>query len=93
MERIEYRNRHNDLIVFVPHTENSYRIEMPDFCRKYLRLGGKEGQTYIDQNDLGFVDPPGGPFITAGFDIKGKTVKKIFYDGDDLIFEVGDCDD
>lgn len=49
---------------------------------KYWRFGGKEGQERIDDNDLGFVDPSGGPFIGIGYMIEGRKVKRISASGD-----------
>lgn len=88
MDTIEYRNRHRDIISFVPISESAYRVEMPEFCRSHMRCGGKEGQTEIDMNDLGMIDPPGGPYISEGFDIKGQKVSKIRVEGNDIIVEV-----
>ena len=43
----------------------------------YWRFGGKEGQEGLNYEDLGFVDPSGGPFIEVGMEINGKTIKRI----------------
>jgi hypothetical protein len=43
----------------------------------YWRFGGREGQDSLDYNDLGFVDPSGGPFIGIGYSIEGRKVVNI----------------
>ena len=44
---------------------------------KYWRFGGKEGQDHLDFNNLLFVDPSGGPFVTLGATINGKKIDRI----------------
>ena len=44
---------------------------------EYWRFGGREGQDKIDDQDLGMCDPSGGPYITIGSNIEGKTVTRI----------------
>lgn len=55
---------------------------------KYARFGGKEGDPGINMGDLGIFDPSGGLFISEGFVIDGKRVKRIFADDGDVFFEV-----
>lgn len=84
-----YKNRYGDEFDFVKVNENTYKI-VGDL--KYWRYGGKEGQDGINKSDLGFVDPSGGPFMSAGTIIEGREVKRIFIekdgDGDQILFEV-----
>jgi hypothetical protein len=56
----------------------------------YWRYGGKEGQETVDYADLGFVDPSGGPFISAGYKINGYSVVRISTSpsGEKIYFEV-----
>ena len=79
------KNRYGDEYSFEKVKENVYTI-VGDL--KYWRYGGKEGQERMDFNDLGFVDPSGGPFIQLGYRIEGRPVKHIRADGDAIYFEV-----
>ena len=56
----------------------------------YFRFGGKEGQENIDYNELGFVDPSGGPFIAIGTMLPdvNKVVTRIYLDNTNICFEV-----
>lgn len=78
------KNRYGDEYHFEKLTENTYTIvgEL-----KHWRYGGREGQEQMDMTDMGFVDPSGGPFISIGYPIEGRMVKRISFT-DKLIFEV-----
>jgi hypothetical protein len=52
------------------------------------RFGGREGQSGMDFNDLGFVDPSGGPFIELGMKIGGRKITNIRSAGEDIFFQV-----
>jgi len=45
---------------------------------KYWRFGGREGESGVNMDDLGFVDPSGGPFISIGSEIQGRKVCRIW---------------
>jgi len=79
------KNRYGDEYTFEKVDENIYTIlgEL-----KYWRYGGREGQEQMDLNDLGFVDPSGGPFIELGMNIEGRKVNRIRAVGEQLFFEV-----
>ncbi len=79
------RNRYGDEYSFEKISDNVYRIvgEL-----SYWRCGGKEGQNTIDESDLGFVDPSGGPFIAVGSTIEGRKITRISADGETFLFEV-----
>lgn len=84
------KNRYGDEYHFTKLTDNEFTIVGG---LKYWRYGGREGQTAWDWNDLGFVDPSGGPFIELGTKIEGRNVKRIRVSGDYenqpiIIFEV-----
>lgn len=79
------RNRYGVEYTFQKIGENTYTI-VGDL--KYWRYGGQEGQESIDYNDLGFVDPSGGPFISVGYPIQGRKVVRISMVGEQLHFEV-----
>jgi hypothetical protein len=57
---------------------------------KHWRFGGKEGVSGVDMDDLGFVDPSGGPYLTIGSDIHGYTVTKIWANEGGVFFGVTD---
>jgi len=80
------RNRYGDIYHFEKLSENTYTI-VGDL--KYWRYGGREGQQQMDMNDIGFVDPSGGPFISIGDVIEGRRVTRIRVDsGEKILFEV-----
>lgn len=55
----------------------------------YWRYGGLEGQEELDNNNLGFVDPSGGPFLGVGDVLPGtnRKITRIFLK-DRICFEV-----
>jgi hypothetical protein len=79
------KNRYGDEYTFEKVDENVYTIvgEL-----KYWRYGGREGQEQMDLNDLGFVDPSGGPYIALGMNIEGRKVNRIRSEGEKLFFDV-----
>jgi hypothetical protein len=80
------KNRYGDIYHFEKLSENTYTI-VGDL--KYWRYGGREGQQQMDMNDIGFVDPSGGPFISIGDIIEGRRVVRIRVDsGEKILFEV-----
>ena len=79
------KNRYDDEYHFEKVSENTYTIKGD---LKYWRFGGKEGQEHVDDSDLGFVDPSGGPFISMGYMIEGRTVTHISAKGEDIFFKV-----
>lgn len=44
---------------------------------KYWRFGGRDGQSVMDESNLGFVDPAGGPFVSVGSNINGEEIVNI----------------
>lgn len=79
------RNRHGDEYNFVKISNNVYAIEGN---LKYWRYGGREGQERIDFDNLGFVDPSGGPFISLGYKIDERVVMRIRIVDEKILFEV-----
>ena len=79
------RNRHGDNYHFEQINENTYVLRGD---LKYWRYGGQEGQDRIDYNDLGFVDPSGGPFISTGYEIERRKVVRISVVGEDIQLQV-----
>lgn len=68
------KNRYGVEYDFVKVSNNVYTITGE---LTHWRFGGKEGQQHLDANDLGFVDPSGGPFIGLSTLIYGKKVINI----------------
>ena len=79
------KNRYGDEYMFEQIDANTYTIKGD---LNYWRYGGKEGQDTIDESDLGFVDPSGGPFISIGYMINGRPVKRIIARDGEIFFEV-----
>ncbi len=79
------KNRHGDEYTFQKVSDDTYTITGD---LKYWRYGGKEGQSEMDYNDLGFVDPSGGPFISVGYKIAGRKVVSIRMVSDTIFFDV-----
>lgn len=79
------RNRYGDEYSFEKVADDTYTI-VGDL--KYWRCGGKEGQSGIDDQDLGFVDPSGGPFISVGGKIDGREIVRIRTQGESFLFDV-----
>lgn len=79
------KNRYGVEYRFEPVTENTYTIVG---ALEYWRYGGREGQERMDFNDLGFVDPSGGPFIELGMKIEGRKIQRIRAEGEKILFEV-----
>jgi hypothetical protein len=77
LENLVYKNRDSVPYKFNAIGDNIFTME-GDFG-KYWRYGGIEGQSFIDDNNLGFVDPSGGPFISIGnARINNRPIKKIY---------------
>lgn len=79
------RNRNGDDYFFRKVSEDIYTIEG---TLKYWRYGGNDGEDYVDYNNLGFVDPSGGPFIARGATIEGRRIARIFTKDDKIYFEM-----
>lgn len=79
------KNRYGDEYEFEKVSDNTYKIVGN---LKYWRFGSHSGQNEIDLNNLGFVDPSGGPFIAVGDKIEGREIIRISVKGDDIFFEV-----
>lgn len=79
------RNRYGVEYTFEKVADNTYTIKG---ALEYWRYGGQEGQDSIDYDNLGFVDPSGGPFIGIGYMIEGRKVIRIRSRDDQLLFEV-----
>lgn len=85
----EYTNRYRDVYSFTPVKDNHYKFELEHTKKNWMRVGGKEGQHFIDADDLGMIDPSGGPFLSCGeFSIDGRKVERIYCLGNDYFFEV-----
>ena len=79
------RNRYGVEYSFEKVADDTYTIVG---ALEYWRCGGKEGQSGIDDQDRGFVDPSGGPFISVGGKIDGREVDRIRTQGESFLFDV-----
>ncbi len=79
------KNRYGDEYNFDKVNDKTYTLTGN---LNWWRFGGKEGQSGVDMNDLGFVDPSGGPFISIGYKIEGRVVKHIRAEGEQIYLEV-----
>ena len=79
------KNRYGNEYNFEKVSDNTYTIvgEL-----NHWRYGGREGQQYMDFEDLGFVDPSGGPFIGLGYTVEGRKVVRIRAINDQILFDV-----
>lgn len=73
----KYTNRYRDQYWFEKVSPTTYKFVMEGDSMQYCRYGGKEGQEGLDTNDLGMFDPSGGPYISLGTKVDGKTIVKI----------------
>lgn len=54
----------------------------------FNRYGDSYQFEKIDYDNLGFVDPSGGPFIELGSKIENREITRIFVKGEQTYFEV-----
>ena len=78
------KNRYGNEYHFEKLNDNTYTINGE---LDHWRFGGREG-VEMDMNNLGFVDPSGGPFICIGYEIEGRKVTNIASTKDGIIFTV-----
>jgi hypothetical protein len=88
LKQLKYKNRYGVEYSFDPVDENTYVFVMDPKEMHYMRCGGNEGEEGIDNQNLGFIDPPGGPFLSRDMDIKGKIVKRIYCKEEKFYLEV-----
>lgn len=69
-----YKNRYGDEYWFEQIDKDVYKI-MGDLT--HWRFGGKDNEVGVNEDDLGFVDPSGGPFISIGSELPIGKVKTI----------------
>jgi len=81
----KFKNRYGNEYWFEKLDEDTYVIRGD---LKYWRFGGQEGESGIDSNNLGFVDPSGGPFISKGHMIEGRSVSNISSVDEEIYFKV-----
>jgi hypothetical protein len=82
----KFKNRYGNEYTFEQVDADTYTIKGD---LDYWRYGGKDGEEGINEDDLGFVDPSGGPFIGMGYMINGRPVKKISSVNGEIFFKVG----
>jgi hypothetical protein len=81
----KFKNRHGDEYWFESVSADTVKIAGQ---LSYWRYGGKEGQDRIMEDDLGFVDPSGGPFITLGSIVEGRRVQRIRAEGENIYLDL-----
>lgn len=79
------KNRYGNEYHFEKTGDNEYTIKGE---LEYWRFGGREGVEGLNMNDLGFVDPSGGPFISIGYEIDGHKVERISSTQEGIFFHV-----
>lgn len=82
-----HKNRYGDVYKFVKkYQSNTYKLMG---TLEHFRVGGLEGQDHVDMENIGFIDPSGGPFISVGGEIEGKKIKRIYQEMQPVfLFEV-----
>jgi hypothetical protein len=78
------RNRYGTEYMFKKTNDNEYTI-MGEL--DHWRFGGREG-VEMSMDNLGFVDPSGGPFIAVGSWIEGRKVINIASNQEGIFFTV-----
>lgn len=68
------KNRYGNEYEFCIIDDNTMTIQG---ALDHWRFGGREGTQGVDMEDLGFVDPSGGPFISVGMTIEGREITRI----------------
>jgi len=82
----KYYNRYKDEYVFEKIDDTFYTLKIN---MEYCRYGGKEYESFINTDDLGMVDPSGGPYLAPGnFSIDGNLIKRIFLRDEVIKFEM-----
>ena len=71
------KNKYGDSWCWEKQDETTYRFIMTGSSLEYCRLGGKEGVSGIDDQDLGMFDPSGGPYISLGQMLEGKEIVRL----------------
>jgi len=85
----KYKNRYGDTYYYeATETPNLFKFVMEGISMNYCRFGGHEYQTEVDNRDLGFFDPSGGPFVSVGSTIPVGVVRHIFMNDADLFIVV-----
>jgi len=79
------KNRYGNEYHFEKIGDNEYTIKGD---LSYWRFGGREGVEGVDMNNLGYVDPSGGPFISHGYEIEGRKVTNIASNSEGIFFTV-----
>ena len=80
------KNRYGNEYHFEKTGDNEYTIKGD---LSYWRFGGREGVEGIDMNNLGFVDPSGGPYIAVNDSyIDWRKVTNIASNSEGIFFTV-----
>ena len=83
------KNRYGDEYEFKLIDANTYLIEGD---LKYWRYGGMEGEHSVNTDNLGMMDPSGGPYIALGMMLNGHPITRLYVKDDKHYVEVGKND-
>ena len=84
------KNRYGDEYSWEKLSDKEYKFVMEGDSLEYASVGGKEGQSGIDYNDLGMFDPSGGPYVTLGGTLAGGVITHIRHTEEGFIVTLGD---
>ena len=86
--RYVYKNRHGEVYELRKLGDRDSTYQLTGNL-KHFRVGGLVGQKDVDMENLGFIDPSGGPFLSVGDEIEGKRIKRIYQEMQPVfLFEV-----
>jgi len=71
------KNRYGKEYWFERVDATTYRFHMEEGAINCSRFGGRPYQDEMDMDDLGFFDPPGGPFICVGGRVEARPIAQI----------------
>lgn len=74
---VDYYNRSGVAYKFVKTGSNTVAFDMSPDALAYCRIGGLDGQAFVDWENLGYIDPAGGPMIGLGTVIDDRKVVKV----------------
>lgn len=83
-----YRNRYEDAYWWTPYGDDMFLFEMTGDSLEYCRMGGYEGQEALDFSGLRMFDPRGGPYVSVGDTIDGKSITKLMSTEQGIFAEV-----
>lgn len=82
------KNRYGKEYWFEKVSETTYRFHMEEGADEWMRFGVQNGQTELDETDLGYFDPSGGPFVSIGYKVDNKPITRISSTKEGIFVEV-----